>query len=145
MRFGRGSATAAGLAALALAACSGGAPDMPGEVAVFDGIADSEVISALGTEPFWSAKVEGATLTWSTPDNIEGTRIAVTRFAGNGGLGISGTLDGEPLQMAVTPGACSDGMSDRTYPFTVTLNIGNAQFNGCAYTDRQPFEGEENP
>lgn len=117
----------------------------PGDVPVFDGIGESEVITALGNEPFWSARIEGAQLTYSTPDNIEGTAIAVTRFAGNGGLGISGTIDGAALQLALTPGACSDGMSDRTYPYGATLAIGDTTLSGCAYTDAQPFAGEEHP
>ena len=47
--------------------------------------------------------------------------------------------------MTVTPGACSDGMSDRTYPYTVTLKIGDDTREGCAWTDAQPFEGPEAP
>ena len=47
--------------------------------------------------------------------------------------------------MTVTPLSCSDGMSDRTYPFTVTLEIGEETRNGCGWTDRQPFEGPANP
>lgn len=131
---------------LAAASCGGetGNPK-PGDVPVFDGIGESEVITALGNEPFWSARIEGGRLTYSTPDNIEGTAIAVTRFAGNGGLGISGTIDGAALQLALTPGACSDGMSDRTYPYGATLAIGDTTLSGCAYTDAQPFAGEEHP
>ncbi len=33
--------------------------------------------------------------------------------------------------MTVTPLACSDGMSDRSYPFTVTLKLGEDLRNGC--------------
>ena len=62
-----------------------------------------------------------------------------------GGLGFSGTLDGAAFDMTVTPGACSDGMSDRTYPYTVTLKIGDDTREGCAWTDAQPFEGPEAP
>lgn len=131
---------------LALGACGSGTGDpMPGDVAVFDGIGEDEAITALGNEPFWSARIEGAQLTYSTPDNIEGTAIAVTRFAGNGGLGFSGALDGAPLQLAITPGKCSDGMSDRSYPFTATLAISDTVLRGCAYSQGQPFSGEENP
>jgi uncharacterized membrane protein len=36
-------------------------------------------------------------------------------------------------------------MSDRTYPFTVTLQVRGEQRNGCAYTGRQPFTGSEHP
>ena len=47
--------------------------------------------------------------------------------------------------MTVTRLACSDGMSDRTYPFTVTLEIGDDKRNGCAWSERHPFEGPEHP
>ena len=131
---------------LTLAACSGrDSQERPGEVPVFDEITEDEVITLLGTEPFWSARIESSQLTYSTPDNFDGEVIEITRFAGNGGLGFSGTLQGAPLQVAVTPGDCSDGMSDRTYPLTATLSVGEANLLGCGYTDRKPFTGEENP
>ena len=47
--------------------------------------------------------------------------------------------------MMVTPLACSDGMSDRTYPFTVTLGIGEDKRNGCAWSEQHPFDGPEHP
>ena len=133
------------IAALALAACSSSDQPVPGEVPVFDGISEDEALTLLGTEPFWGAKINGSTLTYSTPDNIEGVEIEVSRFAGNGGLGLNGEFNGEAMQIAVTPGECSDGMSERTYPFTVTLIIGETQLNGCGYSDEQPFSGEETP
>jgi len=119
-------------------------PD-PGEVAVFDAIGMDEGITTLGTEPFWNARIEGATLTYSTPEDLDGTLVTIERFAGNGGLGISGELYGSPLQLAITPGQCSDGMSDRIYPYTATLSLGGENLLGCAYTDTQGFSGEENP
>ena len=134
------------LLAAALGACgSNGGDPKPGDVPVFDGIGEDEIITALGTEPFWSARIEGASLTYSTPENIDGTLVTIQRFAGNGGLGISGELNGSSLQLAVTPGECTDGMSDRTYPYTATLALGNQNLLGCAYTDMQEFSGEENP
>ena len=84
-------------------------------------------------------------MVYSTPENQEGETIAVRRFAGNNGLGFSGMFDGAPFDMTITPGACSDGMSDRTYPFTVTLKLGEEQRNGCAWTERTPFTGPANP
>ena len=41
--------------------------------------------------------------------------------------------------------ACSDGMSDRSYPFTVTLMVMGEQREGCAWTDKQPFSGPQHP
>jgi len=67
----------------------------------------------------------------------------VSRFAGRGGLSFSGEMNGEALTLAVTPGACSDGMSDRTYPFVVTLRIGDDLRNGCGWTKTHPWSGAE--
>jgi len=119
-------------------------PD-PSSTEPYDGIGADEVLHFTGTEPFWGGDVAGDTLTYSTPENQEGTAIAVKRFAGRGGISFSGKLDQADFEMAITPGECSDGMSDRTYPFTVTLEIGDETRNGCGWTDRQRFEGPEHP
>ena len=111
----------------------------------YSGIAPGETIRFTGTEPFWSGEVSGQTLTYSTPENIDGTVIRVERFAGRGGLSLSGVLDGASFDMAITPGQCSDGMSDRTYPFTVTLEVGGDPRRGCAWTDSRPFSGPGHP
>ena len=154
----------AGACALLLAACDRGetdspaadrspaaaaaSADVPGDTAdtsPFAGIAEDEVLRFTGTEPFWGGEVSGGTLTYSTPENQDGTAIPVERFAGRGGIGLSGTLDGAPFEMTVTRLACSDGMSDRSYPFTVTLEIGDDKRNGCAWSERHPFDGPEHP
>jgi uncharacterized membrane protein len=147
---------------IALAACgsepatSSGAPDAavtgesaaPGDAddtAPWSGIGSDETVRFTGTEPFWGGEASGGTLTYMTPENQRGDTIPVERFAGRNGLSLSGELDAAPFDMAITPGECSDGMSDRTYPFTVTLQVRGEQRNGCAYTGRQPFTGSEHP
>lgn len=132
---------------LALAACHGGdsAPGMDERTSPFDGIEQGEVIRFTGTEPFWGGQVAGSQLTYTTPENIEGTTISVSRFAGNHGLGFSGQLAGQSFDMTVTPGKCGDGMSDRSYPLTVTLRLADELREGCGWTDRQPFSGPANP
>lgn len=115
------------------------------EGAAFSAIGDEETVRFVGTEPFWGGTVTGSEMVYSTPENQDGDTIAVRRFAGNNGLGFSGTFNDAPLDMTVTPGKCSDGMSDRTYPFTVTLKLGSEQRNGCAWTNRTPFSGPANP
>ena len=108
-------------------------------------IAADETITVVGTEPFWGGTIRAGQFTYSTPENQDGEAIAVKRFAGNNGLGFSGLLRGETVDMTVTPGACSDGMSDRSFPYTITLRIGSDQREGCAFTDRQPFTGPQHP
>lgn len=115
------------------------------DTAPYSGVAPGETIRFTGTEPFWSGEVSGRTLTYSTPENINGSTIQVERFAGRNGLSFSGGFAGAPFDLAITPGNCSDGMSDRSYPFTVTLDVGGEQRRGCAWTDSRPFSGPENP
>jgi uncharacterized membrane protein len=151
----------AAVCAVLLAACQPGAPAAPGaddaagpaaavpgnaeETAPYSEIAEDEVLRFTGNEPFWGGQVSGRTLTYSTPEDQDGTVIAVERFAGRGGISYSGLLDGADFEMIVTPLECSDGMSDRTYPFTVTLSIGEEKRNGCAWSEQHPFEGPQNP
>lgn len=135
-------APAAGETATAVGAAVPGDGD---DTAPYSGIAEDEVLRFTGTEPFWGGEVSGSTLTYSTPENIDGTVIEVERFAGRGGIAFSGVLDGATFEMTVTPLECSDGMSDRTYPFTVALEIGEETRNGCAWSEQHPFEGPEHP
>lgn len=135
------------LSAIALAGCharrgegNGGVPGDPESSEAFAGISADETLHVLGTEPFWSGKARGATLLYSTPATPEGTSIPIKRFGGRNGLGLSGTYEGKPFDMTVTPGTCSDGMSDRSFPFTVTLNLGETIREGCGWTDSKRFK-----
>lgn len=147
----------ASLAALTLLAACGGDGTPSGassasptivtaaDTASYAGIGADEVVHFTGTEPFWGGQVAGQALTYTTPENQAGEAVTVDRFAGRNGISFSGQLDGMPLVMAVTPGSCSDGMSDRAYPFTVTLQVKGEMREGCAWTDKQPFTGLAHP
>lgn len=132
--------------ALAAAACTPAQTDgIDPEGKPFDKVAPQEAVTMLGTEPFWNLAVTGEEGLWTTPDNQPGTRFAVKRFAGNGGLGFSGAVDGKPLTATLTPGQCSDGMSERSFPYVATIALGGETLRGCGYTDSQPFTGPEAP
>jgi uncharacterized membrane protein len=111
----------------------------------FDGIGPGEVITLAGTEPFWSIQIEGEKASYSNPEHPEGLAFSVARFAGNNGLGLTGTLFDEPLTITLTPGQCSDGMSDRAFPYVATVALGEEILRGCAYTDKQPYKGDTAP
>ncbi|GGZ60591.1 hypothetical protein GCM10008101_13170 [Lysobacter xinjiangensis] len=91
-------------------------------------------VRAVGTEPFWSAQVDGRCVTYSHPDDRDGTRVW-TRFSGTPEAGTwSGALDGKPFVMRTRAQKdCSDGMSDRRYPLAVSLTVGGEQRSGCAF------------
>jgi uncharacterized membrane protein len=145
------------LPALALAACHGGAASpsaapsptstvvTAADTQAYSGIGPDEMVRFTGTEPFWGGQVSGEALTYTTPENQTGEMIAVDRFAGRNGISFSGELGGMPFVLALTPGRCSDGMSDRRYPFTVTLQVKGEQRKGCAWSDKHPLADAAKP
>lgn len=84
-------------------------------------VLQANALKAIGTEPFWGARVDGRCVTYSHPDDQDGTRIW-TRFTGSADSGVwTGFYEGQRfvLRTRAEPG-CSDGMSDRRYPLAVT-------------------------
>jgi uncharacterized membrane protein len=141
MTLSRAPLVALPLALLAVAACHSAAEQVPGDARdrqPWHEIAADETVRFLGTEPFWGGRVSAAGMTYTTPDNEKGESVPVSRFAGRGGVSFSGVLAAGAMTLAVTPGACSDGMSDTRYPFIVTLQVGSETRNGCGWTDRKP-------
>ena len=137
------------MSALALASCSQDPGQISRDTQPFDGIAETASIAALGTEPFWGIDIEpaseGYSARYTSPEDLDGTTFEVARFAGNNGVSFSGELSGEAVQIALTPGECSDAMSDRAYPYTATVAIGARTLLGCGYTSDEPFTGDEAP
>ena len=90
-------------------------------------------LRAVGTEPFWGARIDGRCVTYSHPEDQSGTRVW-TRFSGTSSNGAwTGALGGKPFVLRTRRQAdCSDGMSDNRYPIAVTLTVGGEQRSGCA-------------
>ena len=90
-------------------------------------------LRAIGTEPFWGARIEGRCVTYSTPEDQAGTRVWA-RFSGARDAGVwTGSLNGKPFVLKTRPApGCSDGMSDNRYPVSVNLSVGGEQRQGCA-------------
>ena len=90
-------------------------------------------LRAIGTEPFWAAQIEGRCVTYSHPEDQQGTRVW-TRFTAtpNGGVW-TGSLGGRQFELRTraAPG-CSDGMSDKSYPVAADLLVHGEQRRGCA-------------
>ena len=91
--------------------------------------------TALGTEPFWAAKVDGARLTYLTPEDLAGQPVAVARTRQGDLVEFAATLAGKRLTLTVSAGPCSDGMSDTVYPFAVRRRLGDDEQRGCARPD----------
>ena len=88
---------------------------------------------ALGTEPFWAATIEGRCVTYSTPENQQGTRIWTRVGTGPMGPIWSGSYEGKPFVLRIQPAVrCSDGMSDRVYDLEAALIVAGEERKGCA-------------
>lgn len=126
------------LAVLSVCACSPSEepapPAAPPEPApVLGGVDLAQPVRALGTEPFWSVELTGAGMVYTTPDLpeqraprpdpvVQGTTAT---FTGE-------TADGTALSVTLIATECSDGMSDRTYPLTAMVTVGEQELTGCA-------------
>ncbi|MFN3859667.1 MAG: COG3650 family protein [Caulobacter sp.] len=102
------------------------APEMPA-AAPFD-----QPFALMGTEPFWRLDIVGQTATLTRPDHPDLT-------AANAGLatvadGAVWTAQAGDVSVIATikAGQCSDGMSDRVYPYTAEVRLGAETLKGCA-------------
>lgn len=84
-----------------------------------------------GNEPFWEARVDGDTLTFSTPDIPDGRTMKGRRVPSLVGYVFIGQDDGKDFNLGLTPADCSDGMSDNRYTFRATFSYGGTTYTGC--------------
>ena len=123
---------------LILAGCSEPAKKAPAAPApapapaTLAGVDLAAPISVLGTEPFWNIEITSETLSYA---DVE----AKTLQGPNPGPVVQGTtaayttrLGDQPLELTLIATECSDGMSDRTYPLTAIVKLGETRLNGCA-------------
>jgi uncharacterized membrane protein len=88
-----------------------------------------------GTEPFWALDVKGTTLMLTRPDQPVLT-AANARLAASSGKAIwtaqaTGPAGEITVIATVSAGECSDGMSDRAYPYIAEVKVGEVLLKGC--------------
>lgn len=90
---------------------------------------------ALGNEPFWNVSIMPDSIVWRTPEHLEGIHFPPTARERSGGVITWRTArSGTPasLELSIERMTCSDGMSDRVYPYKATLTLYAQTFTGCA-------------
>lgn len=123
----------------ALTACSADTRDeAPASVAVeapaasasplFGGVDLSAPLSVLGTEPFWAVKIADGAAVLSRMDEVEAS-YSVDGFTISD---TNATVSHRDFSLTLTANPCSDGMSDRTYPLTSEVRVGEETLKGCA-------------
>ena len=99
--------------------------------------ARGESFFAIGTEPFWNVTVNRNGIVYSSPEVSKRTYPYVTPMKAEGrpaDLVRVYQLKGQPNGTLIIKKAdsCSDGMSDKVYPYEATLILGNRVMEGCA-------------
>lgn len=86
-----------------------------------------------GTEPFWGVDVDGERLLYTTPENMQGTRLTAKPVVSANGTRYAGTENGKPFSLEIREaGTCSDGMSEIDYRYTATFSFDGRDLKGCA-------------
>lgn len=98
------------------------------ETTTLAGVALDQPLRILGTEPFWAITTDDNDVLLERPD-------AAARHFTPAGFHLAGNqaeLRSTTLSIVLTPGPCSDGMSDRKYPLTAEVRLDDAVLKGCA-------------
>lgn len=94
---------------------------------------------AIGTEPFWGVRVESSHLVFTTPDDQDGRVLQASERNEGGATVYAGNDGGQAYALTITPGECSDGMSDRVFRFKAEFAIGDRRYSGCAAAAGDPW------
>lgn len=124
---------------LLLSACdSGGADTAPtaepaAPAPMLAGVDLTKPVKLVGTEPFWGIELTGTEVIYSGLDRPE-QRGPQPRPVIQGTVATFGTetTAGTDIDITLTATECSDGMSDRTYPMTALVKVGEEELSGCA-------------
>ena len=123
----------------ALSACSSEtsepapAPAPVEPAAVLAGVDLTKPVRVAGTEPFWAIELTGTEMVYSGVDRpeqrapqphplVQGT---VANYQAT-------TTSGTKIAIMLAATECSDGMSDRVYPLTAQVKVGEEELSGCA-------------
>lgn len=98
----------------------------------------------VGTEPFWGGTVAGTSVRYMVPERQFGDVVETLRAYGPGSETYSGSFRGRPFVLTLTRAPCSDGMSERPFAFTATLEVLGETRRGCADPEEPP-RGENLP
>lgn len=87
---------------------------------------------AFGNEPFWSVRVDGDTLVFSTPEDQAGKTMQGRRVPSLRGVSVQGKDGDIDFNLDIQDAPCNDGMSDNEYTLESTFIYGGTTYKGCA-------------
>lgn len=126
--WNKGDEATLALAGRAAVTCRQAGQDSPWDVAKARG----SVFRGLGTEPGWTVEIgAGPTPRLLAELDYGQRRIEVVQANRTGAGYVGSTAEGIAVSLTTQREACNDGMSDNTYPASVTLTVGGRTYRGC--------------
>jgi len=87
----------------------------------------------VGNEPFWAVHIDSTVIRYITPEDTSGTRFPPVKPLQLGDtLRWTSSTPATIIEVWVVPESCSDGMSDRTWSYRASVQVGDRKLQGCA-------------
>lgn len=99
--------------------------------------AQSYIVAARGSEPFWSAEVTEAALIWRQPEEPKEISLPAPQTQDSeGAVGYSAASNDHQIELMVEAQACRDAMSGEYFAYAAKAKLDGKQFVGCARVGR---------
>jgi uncharacterized membrane protein/GNAT superfamily N-acetyltransferase len=88
---------------------------------------------AVGNEPGWYLEIDNQKwmrLLYAYGEKMATVPVPASRVSGDH-TSLASSGGGHAMQVEISPGPCSDGMSDQTYPLQVSVVIDGTDLSGC--------------
>ena len=92
----------------------------------------SKKFIARGNEPFWTIQANEETLTWVTPDNLQGRQLKVGKVISADNVKFIGVDGDNDFSLLVIQTPCVDTMSGEVFDFEAVWTHGSERNVGCA-------------
>ena len=87
---------------------------------------------ARGNEPFWTIQANEETLTWITPENIQGRQLKVDKVISADNVKYIGVDGNNDFSLLIIQAPCVDTMSGEVFDFESVWTHGLERNAGCA-------------
>ena len=92
----------------------------------------SKKFVARGNEPFWTIKANEETLTWITPENLQGRQLKVDKVISADNVKYIGVDGNNDFSLLIIQAPCVDTMSGEVFDFESVWTHGWERNVGCA-------------
>ncbi len=91
------------------------------------------IVAARGSEPFWTAEVTDAALTWRQPEEPKELSIAAPQTQDSeGAVSYTASNNEHRIELLIEAQACRDSMSGEYFAYASRATLDGKKFTGCA-------------